>query len=515
MTGTEFNSVPVLKLGGSFILTNVILCGGSGTRLWPISRTYFPKQFYKFINDKSLFQLTVLRNIDLCSDFIIVTNKDQYFIALDQLDEIGVKNCRFILEPIPRNTAAAVALSCIDALKTGSETVLITPSDHLVKDEKTYKKVINKGVSEALKGGIIMFGIKPSYPETGYGYIEALDKEQGRLETDNQSDISDKSNAAHNAASLGMQTSNPVSPVVSFKEKPDAETAEKYISKGNFYWNSGMLLVRPEILLSELKALCPAIYENSEYAYETASKDGFMIRVKEEDMLKIEENSIDFALLEKTKSVRVIESDFDWSDLGNFDSIYGELEKDENNNAVNTKEDIVGINSKNNLIMSGGKMIAAIDVEDMIIINTDDAILISKKGSSQNVKKVVDELKKRNSELHTHHLTVHRPWGSYSVLLESALYKLKKITVKPGAKLSLQKHFHRSEHWIVTSGTALVTVGDKETLLRANESTYIPMGFVHRLENPGLIPLVIIEAQVGEYLKEDDIVRLEDDYNRL
>jgi mannose-1-phosphate guanylyltransferase len=468
-------------------LTNVILCGGSGTRLWPISRTYFPKQFYKFIDGKSLFQLTVLRNKDLCSDFIIVTNKDQYFIALDQLGEIGVKNCRFILEPVPRNTAAAVALSCLDAVKTGSETVLITPSDHLVKDENAYKKVINKGVSEALKGGIIMFGIKPSYPETGYGYIEAL----------------------------GDSISNSVSPVVSFKEKPDAETAEKYIAKGNFYWNSGMLLIRPEILLNELKTVCPAIYENSQYAYENASKDGFMIRVKEDDMLKIEENSIDFALLENTKTVRVIESDFDWSDLGNFDSIYDELEKDENNNAVNAKEDMVGINSKNNLIMSGGKMIAAIDVEDMIIINTDDAILISKKGSSQNVKKVVEELKKRNSELHTHHLTVHRPWGSYSVLLESALYKLKKISVKPGAKLSLQKHFHRSEHWIVTSGTALVTVGDKETLLRANESTYIPMGFVHRLENPGLIPLIIIEAQVGEYLKEDDIVRIEDDYNRL
>ena len=481
-------------------MTNVILCGGSGTRLWPISRTYFPKQFYKFINNMSLFQLTVLRNKDLCADFIIVTNKDQYFIALDQLDEIGVKNCRFILEPVPRNTAAAVALSCLDAVENGSDTVFVTPSDHLIKNEAAYKSIIDTGRGESMKGGIVMFGIKPSYPETGYGYIEA--------EPSAKSEKGGGNSVNGNAL---------ISPVLSFKEKPDKETAMEYISKGNFYWNSGMLMCRPEILLKELESICPVIYENSAAAYKNASKNGHtkMIKVAEADMLKIEENSIDFALLEKTKLVKVIQADIGWSDLGNFDSIYNELEKDENNNAVNSKEDMVGINSKNNLIMSGGKMIAAIDIEDLIIINTDDAILISKKGSSQNVKNVVDELKKRDSELHTHHLTVHRPWGSYTVLLESALYKLKKISVKPGAKLSLQKHFHRSEHWIVTSGTALVTVGDKETLLRANESTYIPMGLVHRLKNPGLIPLVIIEAQVGEYLEEDDIVRFEDDYDRL
>lgn len=469
-------------------MTNVILCGGSGTRLWPISRTHFPKQFYKFINERSLFQMTVLRNKDLCDDFLIITNKDQYFIALDQLEEIGVKNFRFILEPVPRNTAAAVALSCFDALENGAAPLFITPSDHLIKNQDAYGNVINIASAASKSGNIIMFGIKPEYPETGYGYIEVVHEN-------------------------GETPPNSTFSVSSFKEKPDKETADSYISKGNFYWNSGMLLFEPAILLNELKEFCPGIYGPSKHAYENAAKDGSMVRIKEEDMLNIEENSIDFALLEKTALVRVVPSDINWSDLGNFDSIYNEMEKDENNNV--TTKNSVHINSRNNLIMSNGTMIATIDIEDLIIVNTDDALLISKKGSSQSVKKVVDELKKRNSELHTHHLTVHRPWGSYTVLLESNLYKIKKIMVKPGAKLSLQKHYHRSEHWIVTGGTALVTVGDKEIQLNANESTYIPIGFVHRLENPGLIPLIIIEAQVGEYLKEDDIVRLEDDYERV
>jgi mannose-1-phosphate guanylyltransferase len=238
-----------------------------------------------------------------------------------------------------------------------------------------------------------------------------------------------------------------------------------------------------------------------------------MVRILENDMLNIEENSIDFALLEKTPVVKAILADIEWTDLGSFDSLYDEFKKDENNNAV--LKGALNINSKNNLIMSSSRMVATIDIEDLIVIDTDDALLIAKRGSSQNVKKVVEELKKSNSELHAQHMTVHRPWGSYAVLLESSLYKIKKISVKPGAKLSLQKHFHRSEHWIVTSGTALVTVDDKTVLLKANESTYIPIGSVHRLENPGLIPLVLIEAQVGEYLKEDDIVRLEDDYYRI
>ncbi len=472
-------------------MTNVILCGGSGTRLWPISRKFFPKQFYKLIDNKSLFQMTVLRNRDFCGDFLIVTNKDLYFIALDQLEEIGVKNYRFILEPAGRNTAAAIALSCFDAVKNQNknDVLFVTPSDHLIKNQNSYKKVVEIAKTSAKDGNIVMFGIKPSSPETGYGYIEVI------LNGD------------------GVDLYENVFSVAFFKEKPDKETACRYLSSGNFYWNSGMFMFKPEVLLKELKTICPDIYESSNTAYDNAKKDGSMVRILENDMLNIEENSIDFALLEKTPMVKAILADIEWTDLGSFDSLYDEFKKDENNNAV--LKGALNINSKNNLIMSSSRMVATIDIEDLIVIDTDDALLIAKRGSSQNVKKVVEELKKSNSELHAQHMTVHRPWGSYAVLLESSLYKIKKISVKPGAKLSLQKHFHRSEHWIVTSGTALVTVDDKAVLLKANESTYIPIGSIHRLENPGLIPLVLIEAQVGEYLKEDDIVRLEDDYYRI
>lgn len=486
-------------------MTNVILCGGSGTRLWPISRKFFPKQFYKLIDNMSLFQMTVLRNRDFCDDFLIVTNKDQYFVALDQLEEIGVKNYRFILEPAPRNTAAAIALSCFDAVRNQNKNdmLFITPSDHLIKNQNSYKRIIEIAKKSAKDDNIIMFGIKPSCPETGYGYIEIiLNNNEGYSISNLNSNILSETDLYEN-----------VFPVGSFKEKPDKETACRYLSKGNFYWNSGMFMFKPETLIKELEIICPGIFESSNRAYENAQKDGSMVRITENDMLNIEENSIDFALLEKTSKTKVIPVDIEWSDLGSFDSIYNEFKKDKNNNAVS--KDTLNINSKNNLIISSGRMVATIDIEDLIIVDTDDALLIAKKGSSQNVKMVVDELKKRNSELHSQHLTVHRPWGSYSVLLESSLYKIKKIVVKPGGKLSLQKHFHRSEHWIVTSGTALVTVDDKTVLLKTNESTYIPIGSVHRLENPGLIPLVLIEAQVGEYLKEDDIVRLEDDYHRI
>jgi mannose-1-phosphate guanylyltransferase len=453
-------------------MTNIILCGGSGTRLWPISRTLMPKQFVKLFDNKSLFQLTVERNQKFCDSLSIVSNAEQYFLAIDQLDSLS--NSSFLLEPVGRNTAPAIALACL-ALDS-QEVVLVTPSDHLIKDESSYQKVVTKAKEEALNGNLVTFGITPQYPETGFGYIEAD----------------------------GIN-------VKSSKEKPDCKTAQAYIDAGNYYWNSGMFCFKAGLFLDELKLHSPEIYHSSLLAYENANKEE-IIRVTHDDMFAIPEDSIDYAVMERSSKVRVIPSDINWSDVGSFDALYDELSKDNNGNSINDKH--IAIDSKNNLIYSH-KQVATIDIEDLIIIDTDDALLISKKGSSQKVKKVVSELKKSNSHLSNIHMTAHRPWGTYAILEDTPGYKIKRIVVKPNKRLSLQKHYHRNEYWIVVSGTALVTVGTEQFLVRLNESTYIKMGEVHRLENQGKIDLVLIEAQVGEYTGEDDIVRLDDDFKRL
>ena len=452
-------------------MTNIILCGGSGTRLWPISRVLMPKQFVQLFDNKSLFQLTMDRNRHYCQKQFIVSNAEQYFLAIDQIDDIS--KASFLLEPVGRNTAPAIALACF-ALDP-EEIVLVTPSDHLIKDQKAYELVLKTAKEQAEQNKLVTFGIKPSYPETGYGYIEAS----------------------------GID-------VLSFKEKPDIKTAQEYINAGNYYWNSGMFCFKAGVFLEELKQYAEEIYTASKNAYENSNKDE-MIRITHEDMNAIPEDSIDYAVMEQSTKVKVIPSDIDWSDLGSFDALYEELPKDENGNTKTLNH--ISIDSKNNLVLSD-KMVATIDLEELIIIDTDDALLISKKGSSQKVKEVVKQLKENESDLPHIHTTAHRPWGTYTVLEDSSKYKIKRIVVRPGKRLSLQKHFHRSEHWVVVSGTATVTRGTDEYLVRANESTYIPMGEIHRLENVGKIPLVMIEAQVGEYLGEDDIVRLSDDFKR-
>ncbi len=455
-------------------MTNIILCGGSGTRLWPISRTLMPKQFVKFFSDRSLFQLTVERNNSLCSNQFIVSNTEQYFLALDQLSELHQTAQKYLLEPMGRNTAPAIALACMEL--SPEEIVLITPSDHLIKNQSAYNKAVARAKELAEQGYLVTFGITPSFAETGFGYIEADGEE-----------------------------------VLNFKEKPDLQTAEEYIKAGNYYWNSGMFCFRAGAFLDELQKYSPKVYEASKAAYENASKDS-MIRIKHENMLSIPEDSIDYAVMEKSDKVKVIPSDIGWSDVGSFDALYDELPKDEDGNTQNPHH--IAIDSKNNLVYGNEKKIATVDIDDCIIVDTGDALLISKKGSSQKVKKVVEKLKEQNSELHNIHLTGHRPWGTYTVLEDSIGYKIKRIEVKPNKRLSLQKHLHRNEHWIVVSGTATVTVGEKNFTVSPNESTYIKAGELHRLANDGKIPLIIIEAQVGEYTGEDDIIRIEDDFKR-
>jgi mannose-1-phosphate guanylyltransferase len=433
-----------------------------------------PKQFVKLFSDESLFQLTVKRNEGLCDQQFIVSNAEQYFLAADQLEELSVKDSRFLLEPVGRNTAPAIALACLALDK--DEIVLVSSSDHLIKNEKAYGAALTKARHLAENDALVTFGITAEYPETGYGYIEADGED-----------------------------------VKAFHEKPDAPTAQRYIDAGNFYWNSGIFCFKAGVFLEELQRYSPEIYEASVLAYENARKDG-LLRISHEDMMNIPEDSIDYAVMEKSSKVKVVASDIDWSDLGSFDALAEEFPKDDNGNSIN--EDLIAINSKNNFVYGNERLISLVGIDDLIVVDTPDALLISKKGDSQKIKDIVKELKGRESDLHHIHLTAHRPWGTYTVLEDNEKYKIKRIVVKPGKRLSLQKHFHRSEHWVVVSGTALVTIGDRNILVRPNESTYIPMGEIHRLENPGKVNVVLIEAQVGSYLGEDDIVRIEDDFAR-
>lgn len=449
----------------------VVLAGGSGTRLWPLSRKLFPKQFIQLFEGKSLFQKTLIRN--KLDSVTVVTNEQQYFLVIDQAKEDAYEEVGFILEPVGRNTAPAIALACFDS--PVDEVILVTPSDHIIKNEGEYRKCLKKAENLANKGNLVTFGIAPTYPATGYGYIQAKGED-----------------------------------VLSFKEKPDLATANKYFKAGNYYWNSGMFAFKAGIFLEELKKYSPDIYKFAKQAYEKSVRDKQgMLRVKYDDMMAIPANSIDYAVMEKSSMVKVVPADIGWSDLGSYDEIAdyfvdGEYQED------------IAIDSENNFVVSTeGKIVSTAGVSDLVIIDTSDALLVAKKGETQKVKQVVEMLQAKGSSLINEHKTVHRPWGIYTVLLEKRnSYKIKTIEVKPKHKISFQKHEHRNEHWVVVSGEAIVTKEEEKIVLSANQSTYIPKGVKHRLENPGDTPLVIIEAQVGSYVGEDDIIRYEDDYNR-
>jgi mannose-1-phosphate guanylyltransferase len=446
---------------------NILLCGGSGTRLWPISRKLAPKQFNPLINGESLFELTFKRNMTVCDGFIIVAGQDQYFLALDQINKLKAQVPPMILEPVGRNTAPAIALACHQM--DPEELVLVTPSDHLIANLENYQKTIARAKELAQQNYLVTIGINPNYPETGYGYIQSLGED-----------------------------------VVSFKEKPNLATAKEYLAHKNYYWNAGIFVFKAGVFLQELKKYREDIYQAANI--KSGFDNGFM-RISLEQMQNIPSDSIDYAVLEKSKLVKVVAADMGWSDVGSFDSLSENLQDDANQNHIQ-------IGSKNTTIVGHKRIIATIDTEDLIIIDSDDALVITKKGSSQKIKELTEKVKLINPEMLNVHPTAFRPWGSYSVLAEADGYKIKTISVKPGQKLSLQKHQHRNEHWVVARGEAIVTNGEKILHLKTNESTYIPAGEVHRLENKGSTDLILIEAQIGSYVGEDDIVRLQDDYKR-
>lgn len=455
-------------------MTNILLCGGSGTRLWPLSRTFMPKQFLKLFDDKSLFELALQRNSKICSNTLIVCNEEQYFLAFDQI--LNINKTRFILEPLAKNTAAAITLACLSLPK--EEIVLIIPSDHLIKNEKAYQESIVKALEFANNNYLVTFGIKPNNPHTGYGYIKSK----------NTYDVE------------------------AFIEKPNFKKAKEFLEDGNYLWNSGMFMFKIGFFLEQMQTYAKEIYDFCFKAHKNALKQNDFIKIKSEDMEKIPELSIDYALMEKSNKVKVIPSDISWSDVGSFESLAKEFNNGDN--YTNTNARFLDSNNIFCYASNKNKFIATIDLDDIFVIDTQDALLISKKSSSQKVKQIY-EIIKENENLSKNHLCTHRPWGSFTILEYEKGYKIKRIEVKPGKRLSLQKHFHRNEHWIVLSGTATVEIDGTESLVRPNESIYIKMGQKHRLSNYGKIPVVLIEAQVGEYTGEDDIVRLEDDYKRI
>lgn len=474
-------------------MVNVILCGGSGTRMWPLSRSLFPKQFVPLFDGRSLYEHTISRNTRFCESFIVVTNADLVFMALGQFEKMQPEaDMSAIIEPAARNTAPAIALAAL-AQKDPDELLFVTPSDHMINDDESYAAAIAAARKAAQLNKLVTFGIVPSYPETGYGYIEV---------------------------NTGADVCDMVFAVSAFKEKPDAAVAKSYLEKGNYYWNSGMFMFRAGAFLKELETSRPDIFTAARKAYEThhtSIVSGYEVaNIEKEAMLDIPSDSVDYAVMEKSSQVATVISPFTWNDLGSFDSLYDLRDKDAQGNTVD--RNYTPFESQNNLVVGSRRKIVSLNIRDSIIIDTDDALLVAARGSSQKVKEVVDTLKSGSTseqDLVKVHLTAYRPWGSYRVLEDRPGYKIKQIMVTPGSRLSLQKHAHRSEHWVVVSGRADVTIGLTKTVVNTNESVYIPAGEIHRLGNSTKEELVIIETQVGENLSEDDIIRIEDDYKRM
>ncbi len=461
----------------------VILAGGTGSRLWPLSRELYPKQLLQLIDDTSLLQTTVLRVCQLEGVLppVVVVGEEHRFITRSQIEALGVvSDYAILLEPIGRNTAPAVCGAVeFCALTDSDDTVLLVlPADHLILRKEDFAEAVRKAVELAVAGAIVTFGIEPQGPETGYGYIE---RGEGGA-------------------------------VLSFKEKPDLATAMTYVESGNYFWNSGMFAFTIKTFREEMVLHAPEMLLAMAEAVRQGSRDGKFYRLDKKAMALSPNDSIDYALMEKTGKAAVVSANLDWSDIGSWKALWEISGKDAQGNV--STGDVILEDTRNCLVRAESKLVATVGLEDTLVVETADALLVAPLSRSQDVKKIVTRLKKTHRDEFKFHRTVFRPWGSYTVLEQQPRYQIKRITVYPGKKLSLQMHHHRHEHWVIVTGTARITNGDQVFLLHENQSTYIPAGVMHRLDNPGVIELELIEVQNGSYLGEDDIVRFEDDYGR-
>ena len=466
----------------------VIMAGGSGTRLWPLSRELYPKQFLALTSEETMFQSTVKR----CAGMIgaeapIVLCKDEHrFLVGEQLQKIGVEAGAIILEPVGRNTAPAVAVAALQAMANGDDPVLmILPSDHVIVDQEKFRQAVAAGEGLAESGSLITFGIVPGCPETGYGYIKsgsAVDENDNAFRVDR------------------------------FVEKPDLQTAEQYLESGDYLWNSGMFMFKASVLISELDCYAPEIMTACRAAFEQKSYDLDFVRLDRDAFSLCPDDSIDYAVMEKTAEAVVIPMDCGWNDVGSWAALHEVGDSDESDNVI--QGDVIAKDTSGCYLRSENRLVATVGLRDHIVIETSDAVVVAPRDRSQDVKAIVEQLRAENRSETALHRKVYRPWGAYEGVDSAARFQVKRITVKPGASLSLQMHHHRAEHWVVVSGTAKVTVGDKILTVSENQSTYIPVGEKHRLENPGIIDLELIEIQTGPYLGEDDIVRFDDVYGR-
>ncbi|ASZ46464.1 TPA: mannose-1-phosphate guanylyltransferase/mannose-6-phosphate isomerase [Escherichia coli] len=470
------------------MLLPVIMAGGTGSRLWPMSRELYPKQFLRLYGQRSMLQETVLRLDDVdAREPVVICNQEHRFLVAEQLRQINKLSHNIILEPVGRNTAPAIALAALSAIENGDDPILLVlAADHIINNKLAFHQAIKSAFKFALQGRLVTFGIVPTGPETGYGYIH-----RGQEET------------------LDEQIAYQVS---RFVEKPNKETAESYIASGEYYWNSGMFMFRAKKYLEELEKFRPDILDACKAAIQGCKESDEFIKVDRDLFIACPDESVDYAVMEKTTDAVVVGLDADWSDVGSWSALWEVSPKDDKGNVLTG--DTFLHNANNCYINTDEKLIAAIGVDDLVIINTKDAVLVVNKDQVQDVKKVVEYLKANHRSEYKRHREIYRPWGRCDVVVQTERFNVNRITVKPGAAFSMQMHHHRTEHWVILSGTGEVTIKDQKFLLTENQSTFIPIGAQHRLENPGKIPLELLEIQSGSYLGDDDIIRIKDQYGR-